>query len=467
MTVGHWTDQASASLRAAADAMAGRDVVHADAALGVIHARRDAYAGLAHLAELLVGDRPLRPEPTRADAGAVLRDHSRTHLSRMRVGLYAATVIDGPPYPPADAPRTPVDQAMRRVADAVGVAGDIIASHIQPGQRPRTPEGVAIRAGGGVRAALADVGRLTRQLLAVDAKLPGWLRRADPHDLGRFGPPAAAARWATRSRLRVVAEQVIEDGAGLEPLLRLLDAAPASRGTVPAVETADQAVAALATARTWLWQHPDQVQAEHLLLATQLGLAVHTIAGAHTTGDPVVQLREWRRAAKALADLHGAPTAAPGRPAAAELAETLRWTRDRLHPRDGEPAGQRVDQVARLHADLPLLAEALHRAVPHTVARGELFRGEPDLHKPLGKQLFYARTNWTAITQPNAATRALERAFTELEPLDDLGALRSLQARAGQAFPRPPRPSAGAPGPATPLGPGVDGTPGQVVPRGR
>jgi hypothetical protein len=37
-------------------------------------------------------------------------------------------------------------RSLRRAADAVGVIGDIVAGHVVPRQRPRTPEGAAIRA---------------------------------------------------------------------------------------------------------------------------------------------------------------------------------------------------------------------------------------------------------------------------------------------------------------------------------
>lgn len=467
MTIGFWTDRARDGLRAATTAMRGRDAVHADAALGVVHARHDVYRGLARLTELLTGARPDRGDLTVPVADVIMRGHGN-HLNRLHVGLYAATVLDGRAYPAAAAPRTQVETQLRIAADAIGVVGDILATHIPPGQRPRTQEGVAIRAGGGVRAALADVARLTRDALDLDGKLPAWLTRADPHELQRFDPVADAARWATGSRLRAVAHQVSSAGAGAEPLLRLLDTAAVPGDAPPAVETADGAVAALAAARTWLWQHPQQIQVAHLQLGTQLGLAVHTVAGECAPGDPVVQLRAWRQAAIAAADLHGAPTVGDGRAAAAELAETLRWARDRLHPRHDGPAAQRVEELARLHGDLPLLAEALGRGLPHTVARGELFASEPELRKPPGKVIFYARTTWTPLTRPDATTCALARAFAALEPLGDRNALQALPARAApraaQAFPGPVRPSA-APGQNSPGGP-VPGQP-QDRPHGR
>ncbi|GGM23241.1 hypothetical protein GCM10007977_025550 [Dactylosporangium sucinum] len=90
-----------------------------------------------------------------------------------------------------------------------------------------------------------------------------------------------------------------------------------------------------------------------------------------------------------------------------------------FEPAAGHRVEVAVEQVARLHPELPLLAEALGRALPHTVARGELFHSQPggELHKPQGKHLFYVRAVWTPITRPNAATSALERALAKLEPV--------------------------------------------------
>ena len=136
----------------------------------------------------------------------------------------------------------------------------------------------------------------------------------------------------------------------------------------------------------------------------------------------------------------------------------LRWTREQLSPGSGERPGQRGAQAARLLGDLPLLAEALRRGVAGAVGRGEFFSREPQLHRPEGKLLFYARAVWTPITQPTATTREMASALQDLAPKNHADVLESLPARA-----RPPRSAQELPGPA--VHPGATTTTASGSPR--
>jgi hypothetical protein len=82
-----------------------------------------------------------------------------------------------------------------------------------------------------------------------------------------------AARWSSSSRLGAVARDLIASSAGHPPLLDELEVARQPIDPAHAVTNADEAIAAVAAARSWLWEHPDQVAVAHLQLAIQVGLA--------------------------------------------------------------------------------------------------------------------------------------------------------------------------------------------------
>ncbi|MDT5023841.1 MAG: hypothetical protein QOE61_267 [Micromonosporaceae bacterium] len=64
---------------------------------------------------------------------------------------------------------------LHSAAEATSVAGDILASHVDPINGPRTPEGAAIRLGAGRNAALADLADVITEFAQVDQRLMAWL----------------------------------------------------------------------------------------------------------------------------------------------------------------------------------------------------------------------------------------------------------------------------------------------------
>ena len=443
MTIGYWRAEAQAALRAAAKPVNGQRASSAAAVNATIAARSAVYAQLARMTELLAGGRPVQEGPTRASASLVMGRNSKG-LIQLYEELEAAALADHE-YPSSPASGSTEGASLRRAADAVGVMGDIIASHVAPGQRPRTPEGAAIRAGGGVPAALADIARLTIAALEVDKQVSAWLPRGSGPLNVVYQLVADAARQATDGRLERVARDLIAGSSGQLQLLDELDLARQPIDPTPAVTTVDEAIAAVNAARTWLWQHRDQSGAIHLQLGTQLGLAVHTI---RADPDPEV-LNQWRGAAIAAAGLRGIPPVDVGRHAASELAEVLRWARAQLNPAEKSPA----EELVRLSEQLPTLASTLYQGCRHAVGRRDVFVRHAVLRRPAGSLIYRATERWRPALSSDDNVRALNRHLSELHRQQNPPAADSrTRPQAADAFPQPPRPGSAvaSPGPAAP-----------------
>ena len=409
MTIGYWRREARAALRATAEAMSGERATPADA-YAVIAARASVYTGLARVVELLAGGRPVAEVPGRAGAELILGRHGQS-LTRLYVGLRTAAEPDQP-YPPAPANPGSVAQHLRYVADAIGVIGDILASHAAPNQRPRSPEGAAIRAGGGVQAALGEVARLTVDAIMVDHHLPAWLGHSRGPLAAIYQPIVDVARWSSTSRLGAVARNLIASAAGHLPLLDELDVARQPIDPAPAVTNADEATAAVAAARSWLWEHPDQLSVAHVQLATQLGLAVSILIE-----DRDQNARDrWRGTAMAAAELRGSPTTDVARHAAGELAEVLRWARSNLNSRQPAGVGERLTQLGRLGEQLPALASTMHRGVHNAVRRRDLFVRDLVLRRPAGSLIYRATERWRPSALTDQPVRDLSRLLWKLSP---------------------------------------------------
>ncbi|MFI7080922.1 hypothetical protein ACIBO1_26820 [Micromonospora sp. NPDC049903] len=421
MTVGTWRDEAHRAVRAAATAVTGQRADTAAEIIALLSARNDLYRQLARATELVVGGRPAEEVATRAAADLILSRHGQS-LTRFYVGLLGAATMEQ--YPPAPPITTGPARSLRRAADAVGVMGDIIASHIPLGQRPKTPEGAAIRAGGGVQGTLSGLARITTEATLMDARLPSWLSRNEL--AGKtYAPAADAARWVATSRLGVVARDMVTATTG-RPGLDELDIARVPLDPAPAVDTIDAAIVALRAARTWLWQNPDQVAGVHLRVGTQLGLAAHILTAEGTPSS----VGGWRQAAIAAADLRATPPSGTARDAAGELGEVLRWTRSLL---DSPAAPPRTD-LARLAGELPLLAAALHQGLTSVVRRHDLFlRGENTLRRPTGSLVYRATVSWRPAIAEDDLVRDISQALSQIRRA-------SAASAAATAFPRPTRP---------------------------
>ncbi|MET7879857.1 hypothetical protein ABZS52_23360 [Micromonospora profundi] len=453
MTIGQWYNEAHQALRTASTAMGrSRALAAADINATVI-ARSAIYTQLARATALLVGGRPAAEAPDRARATAILARHGQS-LTQLYVGLQAAAAVDRQfPASPATAVAGPA-RSLRRAVDAIGVIGDILASHVPPGQTPRTPEGLAVRAGGGVQSGLADIARLTSAAIMIDIALPGWLDQRRGHLTEIYRPAAEAARWTANSRLSAVARELIALGRG-QPRLHGLDVARPPLNPAPPVSTADDAVAAVSAARTWMWQNPSELTSVHLQLGTQLGLAVYVLS---STGDPTM-IGGWRQAAIAAADLRATPPVGPARDTAAELTEVLRWLRSFGK---GEPGERPLQQISRLNSELPIMAATLHKGLSAALQRRDLFvKDEGVLQRPAGSLVFRAAERWRPAMRDDDVVQDLARALLQGQDADSRGEHAS---PSSVAFPVPPRPR-------TPVfgsyWPGFDPSSGPTVRRSR
>ncbi|MEU7753723.1 hypothetical protein [Micromonospora sp. NPDC049171] len=395
-------------------------------------ARSAIYTQLARVTALLVGGRPVVEAPDRARAAAILARYGQK-LTQLYVGLQAAAIVDRQfPASPVTRVAGPA-RSLRRAVDAVGVIGDILASHVPPGQTPRTPEGLAVRAGGGVQSGLADVARLTSAMIMVDTALPGWLDQGRGHLTEIYRPAAEAARWTTSSRLSAVAGELMASGRG-HPRLHGLDVARPPLNPAPVVSTADDAVAAVSAARTWMWQNPSELTSVHLQLGTQLGLAVHALS---SSGDPTM-IGGWRQAAIAAADLRATPPVGAARDTAAELTEVLRWLRSFGKGDHGGPGGRQLEQLSRLNSELPIMAATLHKGLSAALQRRDLFvKDDGVLQRPSGSFVFRAAERWRPARRGDDVVRDLVSALVQGQDADSRSEHRSPSSR---AFPIPPRP---------------------------
>jgi hypothetical protein len=366
------------------------------------------------------------------DTATVLLNRSGQSLTRLYVGLQVA-VTDGR-YPPAPAGPSPAAAALGRAADAAGVAADILASHLLPWNRRPSPEGVAIRAGGGVPAALGDVAELALELLAVDARLVDWLDDQDPIVAETYRPVLEAAWWAIGGRLADAANDLVAAAAGHPRLLDELEMTRQPLDVVSAVTTVTEAIAAVTAARDWLWQHRDQLFVEHLQLATRLGLQVHSALEADGPGASGPRLNQWRAAADAAARLRGSPADSAARTVTLELAEALRWVGAQAGPDNrtaDRPSSPQGLGLARLGERMPALANTLYAGLQDAVRRGDVFvpDGDAVLAKPRGSLVFRAVQTWRRANNADDPVRAVGQVLT------------ALSRSAASAFPSPPRPS--------------------------
>lgn len=446
MSFGQWHSEALEALSTAGAAM-GRDRPRTAADVNAtVTARSALFTQLARVTELLVGGRPAAEVPDRAGAAAILARRGQV-LTQFYVGIRAAAIVDRR-FPPASvAVSTEPARSLRRAADAVGVMGDILASHVPPGRGPCTPEGLAIRAGGGVQSGLAKIARLTVHAATIDIALPGWLDHGQGHLAEIYRPVAETARWTAGSRLSAVARDLIAAGRGIPPLDDL-NVARSPLSPAPLVSSAEAAITAIAAARTWMWHNPAQLTGAHLQLGTRLGLAVHVLTSA---GGPQM-VGGWRQAAIAAGEIRATPPVGPARDAAAELAEVLRWLRPQASAHRSESAGPPDQQIARLKAELPFLAATLHKGLAAALQRRELFvRAESSLTRQAGSLVFRTTERWRPAISEDDVVQDLTRALLPRHEANDDGQ----RGAAARAFPRPPRPRPSMPQQSSSLAPDV------------
>ena len=457
MTYGHWLQRAHEHLRAARNATRQDAALSRGDAAALEIARNRCYEGLARLVEFLDGGQPVSVDISRPDAELVM-DGTRRPVAKLYLGLRVAARIE-PHGPGAAADGVPREQVAKRAqlmveaasattrhlamaADAVSTAGDVLASHIPPRLRPYTPEGAAIRAGAGVAAALADVGKLTLDLLFVDARLPTWVRHRPTRtraDRDAYRPVAEAARWATGSGLIMVANTLIVQADTQPNLLRLLDLAPYPSRPAALTDSIDAAARTFTACRDWMYRNPDQIRVAHLAAGTRLGLTITVLTGQDRPF-PDGHTDAWRRAASLAAQMHGSPPIGQAAAIVDDLNDLTNWVREQhqLAPDAASRAG-RTSAPGRLAVDLATLAGVLRDGAFKATERGELFVAEePRLDRPV-RGMVYASTTWRTARHDDTLVRQLRRtlldasASTPTAPIDNLP-YRTAPRIASQAF---------------------------------
>jgi hypothetical protein len=354
MTYGYWITRARVHLGDAADKPAGAGPDSIADVLAVMSSRAAVYRQLARLAEMLIPPtHPNRPAQERELSGA-------SRLATFRHRLRSAA--DDAATPGLMVSTSLAVHSLTAAADCLGVAGDILASHLEP--RPRTPEGVAIRAGGGVVSAAVELARVVFDAIAVDLAVTEWLDLANDALRAIGVPLATAVRRTTTGTMPHVLGEVLSLAPTGPPPLHDLTAVPALDAADEHVSTAADAAARLQAARTWLWQHPDRLHAVHLRLGSQLGLAAGLLAGIDESDR--LAAGWWRRAAGFASDIEGIPPTGDALTAADRLSDVLTWTRSALDHRE-QP---RIDRITM---QLASLAETLLAGAISAVERGDVF----------------------------------------------------------------------------------------------
>ncbi|MFI7025129.1 hypothetical protein ACIBMZ_20670 [Micromonospora sp. NPDC049900] len=363
-----------------------------------VAARHRVYDRLAKLVELVVGEQPARADIDRGTVDIALRMRSGDPTTKLYLGLTAAARTDRRANP-AKAPICRVGRHLETAAEAVAVAGEILTGHAPPTQEPLTPEGVAIRAGAGRKAGLADIAMLSKDMLGVDAGLPEWLSGSHRLAYEVFEAVADEARWTSGGYLNDIVHQVMSDAGDAPSLLHLLEPPPvlAGRGTI---SDGASALRSLVTVRNWMHRNPGEVRAVHLAKAAQAALAVSTLASPAAVG---ADWRSWSAAAHSIGRLHGTP---PHSPAAAQVARELdlvtRWVRPRP-PRPGQLTSRssRREAIDKLAAVLPSLAEVLRAATQQAARSGHFFvLGQRELDRVPKSLVYHAVARW-CVAQPD------------------------------------------------------------------
>ncbi|MFK3984498.1 hypothetical protein ACI2K4_29505 [Micromonospora sp. NPDC050397] len=411
MTYGDWLRRAHEDLTRAQAHLRSDPAVTFDDIGATAFARHRVYRRLAKLVELLTGEQPARPDIDRDTVNIALRIDAGNNATRLYLGLTAAARID-PRGAPTVAPIGRVGRHLDRAAEAVAVAGEILASHTPPMREPVTPEGIAVRAGAGQKAALADIAALTHDMLSIDEGFPKWLSSSHSLASNVYAPVADEARWASGGRLVQLIREVRAEAGDAPSLLHLLEMPPVS-GTGRAITEGATARNALIAARDWMYRNGDDVRAVHLAMATRVGLAISALATPNAVG---ADWRSWSAAAHAASQLHGTPPHGVAVDVARELGLVGRWVRPGTpRPSQHSLTGARLEAMDRLAAVLPSVAEVLSAAAQKAARRGNFFvAGHRALERAPGSLVYHAVTKWTVAPPDHEQIYRLRLALREV-----------------------------------------------------
>ncbi|MFY1681709.1 hypothetical protein ACN265_09300 [Micromonospora sp. WMMD730] len=324
------------------------------------------------------------------------------------------TTSDLPLPPPS---HHTVAVALRRAADALRAAGEIVDSQFDPSSgRPRSSQGYAILAGVDRSQNLMQLARLARAAGEVDRPLARWLA-------------VGYSEGSQQSVVRTTIEDARTARAVLYPAVRAVSAGPLAQNPLHDLEPpplTDRAgrwttisspidcVIALDVTRTWLVQHPGDLTATDLKMLTRTSLALTyetgylltQTAGRNVPAGAIDSLAAgWRIASRAATHLQSLTTSAPGvGPAVLAAAEV--WLRDQLRPDGGwrDPHQLRISADAdrwrgigaELAGRLPDLVTLVHRAARTALHRGDLL--EPTSHRLADASAAVGRSRWIRAT---------------------------------------------------------------------
>jgi hypothetical protein len=442
MTYGRWLDTAATALDTAAIlARRTQAADHTDVG-SVLHARDRVVRALYGLTSMLEPATPPAHPSRRPSPAERLPDHAvllRRALDHTRLPLPAQPE-------PTHAPE--LADHLGTAANGLQVAGDILASHVDPTNGPRTPEGAAIRLGAGRIEALAELARLTGRLASVDVHLGQWAGGDEAM------PPSPAAghqtalatidTWLGGVDRHAIA--VVGDSSHRPSLVRTLTVAAADRA--PTTTTAADCAATLDDIAVWLFRHPDQVEGYHLAAAIRLGQLAASVRQHLHHGPPPPALAGWRGAAIAAGNINAAPP-----PQHDPRLIELEHATDLLGavPHDGEA-------FARLVPRLPRLAAAVRVATDRAVRRGVIFTRSASLQANPVRAIRRAVVEWTRATPSDPVIAQLIGGLSTATAQQATNDPANVGVRAGRAFPplsrlspaRPPAPTQDQPHPNRP-----------------
>jgi hypothetical protein len=413
VTYGHWLDRATSAIHAAEQAAAtSRAAGHGDAA-ATIASRNLAYRRLVHLTDQLGGRPPAEVTTKTAEylANSDTRLATTSPARVLGVGLRAA-IADRAPAPAGDPPGGELPRHLDAAAAALGIAGDILASHLGPPTRPaRTPEGQAVANGAGHGGAWADLAHLAGQLIELDRRLPAWLSRGRPQRTLRpvYQPAIDRMRWWTRSRYPTILQGIADRSTG-QSVLRLLELAPPiERSAGPGqVGSLRDVIGVLDAARVWLHRYPGRARHSHAVAATRIAVTITTDAARLGPAGPVdagPYAYQWSQVARRLQPLTGLDGGRTD-PLVQELDAAADWLRGRVRAQLAAPAQTRAMLDAEWHAALPKilgklpgLAAQLNHAVAAAARQGHLCVPQSELDlSTTTRGIFYAKSRWRKAT---------------------------------------------------------------------
>jgi hypothetical protein len=375
VTYGQYVDDARlALLEAAQTAVTSRADSHRQVADALAWRNRVLHE-LDRLVELIAtGARP-------APVGQPVADDAMTLRRSLRWARTAAGRTEpGRPFALSD--------QLGVAAEALSVAGDILASHVDPINGPRSTEGLQIARGAGRPEAIVEVAQLVMTLATVDRRLVVWIGGDEPALPSPAAKHVRALRiisgWlATVGRVAGIASRTT---SSKRCLVRDLVVAPGERDPVlisAPVAPAD-CVSVLDDLHLWLIRHPDQVEAHHLAAATRLGLLVAT-AARRSRCISAAEAAGWRTAIQAFGRIAAPPPPVPDE-------QLTRLDQAAIALRSDRPDDQ---TLTALTDRLPILAGAVRTALKRALKRGVMFTQDKALDSRTRTAIHHVITMWT------------------------------------------------------------------------